>query len=352
MQERNDEKAQQKRIPWIDICRGIGIIFVLYGHFLESDNQHYLIYAFHMPLFFFLSGLVFKPNPTKPLIDIVKKNIKQLLIPYFIFAILTYAFTLASQTAGDVSLGGVAYQLFGMLYGNGNNGMLGFNVVLWFLPCLFITKITFAFITRKLSQTKPLLFLLLGSSLCGYFLSVLLPWIKLPFGFESAMTGLVFFGTGYIWKNNKVLLARSKKYKAPVALTAMIFTMIAATINYNATGSPIDLRTNHLDNFFLFYLGAFGGIISWMMISQILTKNFLLEYIGRHSMVLFAWHNILFVDLKTFIETFIKNTTLINTLIYIMPTVYVFMAMTIILFSRMMVMRLKSAYRLMQLVRQ
>src|SRR5579859_1896157 len=117
---------QTKRIHWIDICRGIGIILVLYGHLFVSDKNNYLIFAFHMPLFFFISGLVFKPSAL-PLKQITVKYFRQLLVPYYIFAILTYGFTLISQTAGDVSFGGIAYQIFGIFYGNGNNGMLGYN---------------------------------------------------------------------------------------------------------------------------------------------------------------------------------------------------------------------------------
>src|SRR6202042_790957 len=102
------------RISWVDICRGIAIILVLYGHIFTNDNQRYLIYAFHMPLFFFISGLVFSPTGTMPLKSVVIKYIKQLIIPYYLFALLTYVFALVSQTAGDVTLSGVAYQLYGI----------------------------------------------------------------------------------------------------------------------------------------------------------------------------------------------------------------------------------------------
>ena len=345
MQDQKEVKLLTKRVPWIDICRGIAILFVLYGHILTADKQHYLIYAFHMPLFFFLSGIVFKPIMTKPFSFIIKKNVKQLLIPYFIFAILTYFFAIASHTTGTSNLGGVIWQLFGMVYGNGNNGMLGYNVVLWFLPCLFITKVTFAFVSRKISRIKPLMLFLFGSALSGYVLSIFFPWVKLPFGFESALTGIVFFGCGYLWKQRAFVLARSKKYKIPVAITTMIFTLIVATIQFRATGYAIDLRTNHLGNFFLFYLAAFGGIISCITISQILAKNFFLEYLGSHSMVLFAWHNILFVDLKNFTQTFVARN-FVSTITVLMPTLYVFTAMTIILLSRMMVIKLKEIYPL------
>ena len=72
------------RVHWIDICRGIGIILVLYGHLFVSDKNTYLIFAFHMPLFFFISGLVFKPTK-KSLWETTTKYFKQLLIPYYIF---------------------------------------------------------------------------------------------------------------------------------------------------------------------------------------------------------------------------------------------------------------------------
>lgn len=47
-----------KRVSWIDIAKGLGIIFVVMGH---SDNpvaQKYFFW-FHMPLFFIISGYLF-----------------------------------------------------------------------------------------------------------------------------------------------------------------------------------------------------------------------------------------------------------------------------------------------------
>ena len=48
------------RIDSLDILKGIGIILVVVGHMI--GNQLYIrpwIYAFHMPLFFMLSGYCF-----------------------------------------------------------------------------------------------------------------------------------------------------------------------------------------------------------------------------------------------------------------------------------------------------
>lgn len=337
-------KQTVHRVSWIDICRGIAIILVLYGHLFNSDKQRYLIYAFHMPLFFFISGLVFKSTGTKPMWEVTKKYIKQLLIPYYLFAILTYIFTFASQTAGDVSLKGIGYQLFGIVYGNGNNGMLGYNVVLWFLPCLFITKLTFAVITRKVSQTRLLLLILIASAAISALIAFFFPWIKLPFGFESALSGIVFFGGGYLVMQNKNKISIFTEQKKLLAVTTMLFTILVATVNYHLSGWQIDMRINHLGNPFLFYLEAFSGIITWTAVSQLISSNAFLEYIGRHSLIIFAWHNVLFVDLEKIINSSIDQNIL-TTIHFLMSTFYVCIAMSIILFVRMILVKLKGTYR-------
>ena len=54
-----------KRVPYVDIAKGIGIILVVMGHndfALIAPFAHKLIYSFHMPMFFFMSGMFFKPD--------------------------------------------------------------------------------------------------------------------------------------------------------------------------------------------------------------------------------------------------------------------------------------------------
>jgi len=334
-----------KRTRWIDICRGIGIILVLYGHIFISTKNNYLIFAFHMPLFFFISGLVFKSVAHKSFFAVTLKFAKQLLLPYYLFATLTYLFTAIpyiSQNGGQVDMGSVWYQLFGIVYGSGSDGMLGYNVVLWFLPCLFITKLTFAFLTKKVTQTKKIIAILLGSAVSGYLIAAFFPWLKLPFGFEIALTGIVFFGAGYFFKKYANIFSIFSQHKILVAVTAGLLTILTATINLHASGTKIDMRTNQLDNFFLFYLSAFGGIIGWVTISKILAKNAFLEYIGRHSIVIFAWHNVLLTDLKPIINSLLTQN-LINSIKYVMPTLYGATVISIILFSRMVFIKLKGA---------
>lgn len=62
------DRTQKKRIEWIDIAKGIGMVLVMLGHapisyvspFCDEISIHNVfLYSFHIPLFMFLSGLCF-----------------------------------------------------------------------------------------------------------------------------------------------------------------------------------------------------------------------------------------------------------------------------------------------------
>ncbi len=47
------------RIVWLDAARGIGILLIIVGHIIPMTLPFsHFIYSFHVPLFFFLSGMV------------------------------------------------------------------------------------------------------------------------------------------------------------------------------------------------------------------------------------------------------------------------------------------------------
>ena len=45
-------ESKKKRIEWVDMSKGIGILFVIYGHCYLERKYYYWIYSFHMALFF------------------------------------------------------------------------------------------------------------------------------------------------------------------------------------------------------------------------------------------------------------------------------------------------------------
>lgn len=74
-------KITNNRIEWIDTAKGMGLILVVLGH-LHIPFLASWIYLFHMPLFFFLSGVVYSGQQYS-FLEFLTRRIKTLVVPYF-----------------------------------------------------------------------------------------------------------------------------------------------------------------------------------------------------------------------------------------------------------------------------
>ncbi len=86
------EMKSKKRIYWLDNVKFMAMILVIAGHHEiggEAGLLKSLIFTFHMPLFFMISGFFFKDNK---LFVNVKKALKSYLPPYLIILALTLLF--------------------------------------------------------------------------------------------------------------------------------------------------------------------------------------------------------------------------------------------------------------------
>ena len=132
-----------KRIEYIDIAKGIGILLVALAHAdisLISPYLHRFIYSFHMPLFFFLSGYFF--NPEISFGGLLKKRFNTILKPYFVTILIIYIASLSFTNMRFVNAFGRILRSF---YAT---GYYIDWVQLWFLPSLFVTSL-FAFILYR-----------------------------------------------------------------------------------------------------------------------------------------------------------------------------------------------------------
>ena len=69
-----ESRAEQSRVGYIDVFRGIGILLMIMGH-TNSFGGYFdkFIHAFHVPMFFVVSGYLFRVN-SYSLFDIIKKE--------------------------------------------------------------------------------------------------------------------------------------------------------------------------------------------------------------------------------------------------------------------------------------
>lgn len=74
-----------KRVEWIDVAKAIGVFCVVAGHTGLPILLKCWIYVFHMPMFFFISGMWFRDR--KPREYVIRKA-KSYLIPFYGYSLL------------------------------------------------------------------------------------------------------------------------------------------------------------------------------------------------------------------------------------------------------------------------
>ncbi len=101
----------KKRIEWIDIVKGIGIILMVIGHAGNIPNIKLWIYSFHMPLFFAMDGYGFKMFDKSQFCGVsglgrlIKRNIKAYIIPYIVLFLINFLLQFGIDIAKN-SMGG------------------------------------------------------------------------------------------------------------------------------------------------------------------------------------------------------------------------------------------------------
>ena len=133
--------STKKYYPEIDISRGIGIILVVLGHALKQtgvmnpvfEAMLSVIYSFHMPLFFVLSGFVavkiLKFTSISERLAYIRDKAARLLVPYFAVGLfyMPVKYVLSSFAVRPYDFSNAWKILIG------ENP----NTVLWFLYTLF-----------------------------------------------------------------------------------------------------------------------------------------------------------------------------------------------------------------------
>lgn len=78
------------RIPWIDTMKVIGMYFIVVGHMFPEGYKS--IYAFSVPLFFVVSGMLSKQEGLTGLFW--QKTYKSLVVPMAILCLVSLLFAL------------------------------------------------------------------------------------------------------------------------------------------------------------------------------------------------------------------------------------------------------------------
>lgn len=281
------------RLPWIDTLKAIGVTLVILGHTVGVPPLVLqVIFASHIPLFFWMSGLVGTGKVRLlPFRDYLRERAHRRLLPYLAVAMGSYLlWVLLLRHFGTRQAAAIPWYipLVGILYGSDTRDFLAPNVVLWFFPCLLVTEIFFYFLAR-LPSRLALGGALMVSSLLGFVAPTFLPW-RLPWGLELALTAVVFYGIGYLCQPYLVSFHLSTGKRWLLLLSSLILYVAGALYN-----RPVAfIIGNYGGNYGAFYVAAFAGILFWSLWAQILQRSRLLQVIGQQTLVLFSLHLLVF----------------------------------------------------------
>ena len=253
--------GMNERIVWVDIAKGVGIILVVFGHMI--DGYSFLgkyIWSFHMPLFFYLSGL-FMPDSLS--LHSVQKRTRQLLLPCIVFTIISYA---------------VVYFVLRKPIDIAN---LSLPVPLWFLTTLFMADME----CRLLIKYIPMLYLIVINLLAS-FVFQFLNW-HFPYSLSSVFIASFFYLAGSMMYRRSDLISGGGKSAKVLSLSIVSLPIIIYIFNVNT-----DLSINQITP--IGVVAAFVGITQTIMISILLSKSDLLSrglsFLGCNSLVIMVTH--------------------------------------------------------------
>lgn len=137
--------------PGLDLLKSVGLLLMVCGHYSLMDSvTTTVIYSFHMPLFFIISGFVSKDRDFK---ETLVKSIRAILIPYFVFNAILLLFTILLEYRSDhLTLKTLWSHISAILMGLGYKTEK-YNPVcttMWFFYVLFLVKTFSALLGKKL----------------------------------------------------------------------------------------------------------------------------------------------------------------------------------------------------------
>lgn len=286
---------EKKRIEWLDVSKGIGIILVVLGHAAISRPFAYYIFSFHMPLFYFLSGFLLNVDKYDSFLSFGKSRFKRLIIPYVVFSFIS---VILISIINGLQVDQIYFSNFFKALIVSKRNEIFYNVPLWFLTSLFTVEMMF-YILRKVIKNNLILFgivSIMGFIGYMYIQRWMLP--MLPWTFDASVFYMVFYGLGHL---AKVYYAKLKALKWLVG--PLIFLNIAYLLSYTTVSNLITFANKSAaTGYLLTLIISIAGIVTCAVVSEYLKDSHFLKVIGRNSMIIFILHMLCFVLINTVFE--------------------------------------------------
>lgn len=267
--------AKRSRVEWVDAARGIGILLVVYAHALRglvtaglypdaphAKVQELLIYAFHMPLFFFIAGLWVERSLRRDRTRFLSDKLVTIAWPYLLWSLIEGTITVAVAPATNGGM--TSSDVFGIALAPIHH--------YWFLYALFLCHLVAALTGARLWLMAPFV-----------VLAFIVPPDWHPIATKAA-SELPYYMAG-IFLARLIPLSRIGELPGKYLLFAAPWAAFAALAIANGAYAAVP-------GFALQYaLGALG-IAGCLGLALLLRRSRLLLALGNASMAIFVLHTL------------------------------------------------------------
>ncbi|MDD3138320.1 MAG: acyltransferase family protein [Lachnospiraceae bacterium] len=247
--------------------KGLGIILMVIGHMHLSELSDKLIYSFHMPLFFIISGFLYRKKTLKK--EYVLRKAKNLLLPYIFFGggySILYLFIYGTED--------IISKIKGVLLISVEN--LPFESALWFLTVMFETVVLYLIIDNVIKKAwirRTIVFLLV---ILGMTWKIIMPTL-LPWGIQVTFVAVGFYEIGrFVKEANYKDLSMEKK-------TIIFVITFVIWISVVILNEPLNMRASLYHIIPLSVIGAISGTYLVYYISELLSKTHLEKTLSNIS---------------------------------------------------------------------
>lgn len=294
---------QKKRVTYLDMAKGVGIVLMVTGHLIGSvqtiDYKTYFepiyqwIASFHMPLFFIISGILLwiTKEESRDLCQSIYRKARTLLLPYATFSIIYIVMNIYTCIFHPDLLEFSDLGKF-FIYTLTFRGVS----VLWFLPTLFFGKVLFLWCRKRLTDRQ--LTLLFGvTGLAVLLISPAFHWEDwessygmMAFGalLQTACRSLLscsFLLAGY---RAAGLLQKNEKKTAAGFLTGALLAAIGGILCFQ--NGTVDLNYMVFHNILFYMLCACASSFGVILLCKHTYQSRLLRFYGVNSLVIMATH--------------------------------------------------------------
>lgn len=324
----------------MDVAKGIGIILVLLGHSCGIPLASAYVNSFYMAMFFVVAGYVWHPSD-KGYGQTIARRLKRILIPYFGYNGLLFAYFVARQILAGV-IGGhetataaeYLQAIIGVFYSRnflwvGREENIYFfkllNDPVWFLTAMCTASLIFYGIVDKCLKSRKncvlISAILLGVTMVMSHLPILLPWSldSAPLYAWYMLCGALLGRTGFF----------EKKHSAPQWIGMAAAWLLSVMLqNWNGTANmSVRVYGSHgaASVPAIAFIGLAGSVM-FVYLSRLLCSLKIVEralsYVGRNSLVIMALHMAVFSVVGAILDKFMDLSAVYFTL-YIMITLMI-----------------------------